>query len=171
MRPKHSGFTLIELLVVIAIIGILSAVVIAALSTARSNGNDAGIVSDIETVSTQAVVYSLSAANPNYGTYGTAGAGATCPTPGTSGTGLAYDPVIEKAMASALSDSGNGHTYCAANGTTWAVAVSRPPQVQNSKSYFWCTDSSGAKCGNDGNGGDGATPIVGGLCVACTVNN
>jgi prepilin-type N-terminal cleavage/methylation domain-containing protein len=51
------GFTLIELLVVIAIIGILSAVVLASLNTARNKGADAAIKSNINNARAQAELY------------------------------------------------------------------------------------------------------------------
>lgn len=44
------GFTLIELLVVIAIIGLLSSVVLASLTSARSKANDAKRVSDLHQI-------------------------------------------------------------------------------------------------------------------------
>lgn len=47
---KQKGFTLIELLVVISIIGLLSSVVLLALSTARAKARDVRRLSDVATI-------------------------------------------------------------------------------------------------------------------------
>ena len=47
---KKKGFTLIELLVVVAIVGVLSSVVLASLSSARSKGRDAKRISEMKSL-------------------------------------------------------------------------------------------------------------------------
>jgi prepilin-type N-terminal cleavage/methylation domain-containing protein len=54
---KNKGFTLIELLVVIAIIGILSAVVLASLNSARSKGQDAAVKSNLANARAEAEIF------------------------------------------------------------------------------------------------------------------
>ncbi len=154
------GFTLIELLVVIAIIGILSAVVLASLNTARTKGNDAGVKANLDSVKTQAALFQ----NDNSGSYGTfdngAGAPATCPTPGTANTSLFGNSTVENAVAGALADSAGGATFCMANGTAYAVEVSRPGT--NPASTYWCVDSTGVSCGIN------STSLTGAACGTCT---
>lgn len=57
-RPDRSrGFTLIELLVVIAIIGLLSSIVLAALTAARNKGYDAQRVSNLKSMQNSLELY------------------------------------------------------------------------------------------------------------------
>ena len=153
------GFTLIELLVVIAIIGILSAVVLASLNTARTKGGDAAVKADLNTVETQAEIYYYNASN----TYGTvAVAGSNCGSIFTANTMLA-DPLISKALAGAYNANGNVAFYCnlPANGASYAVAAPLP------SGGYWCVDSTGAQ-GTQAAGGTAYTALSGSATAALT---
>ena len=155
MNNKSSrGFTLIELLVVIAIIGILSAVVLASLNTARSKGSDAAMKSNLNTVQTQASIY-LSDHDNNYGTFSVG----TCPAIGDAS--FFGDSNVANAIAAAVVNSAGGDAQCAAEPTAYAVSVTRPTEIASStSSNFWCVDSAGAHCGV-------ADHITGPVCGPC----
>jgi prepilin-type N-terminal cleavage/methylation domain-containing protein len=153
IREGHltRGFTLIELLVVIALIGILSAVVLASLNTARQKGTDASIKSDLVTVQTQfaidydsypnaygnAVVNTLSAPAP--WTVTCTGA------PGGSGIGLSTtaslcDSTIGNALKQATqSDGGTLQIYMPAGFNTYVIAA----PLTTTGAGYWCVDSTG----------------------------
>ncbi len=128
---RSRGFTLIELLVVIAIIGILSAIVLASLSTARSKGQDAAVQSDLGTIQTQAEIYYGSTVGAN--SYGTAGS--TC----TAAASLFVDPIIARTLTAAKLANGTGTQVC--NNTASAYAVQM--QLVNDTTKYWCVDSTG----------------------------
>ena len=132
---KNKGFTLIELLVVIAIIGILASVVLAALSSARTKGSDAKIVSQLANMRAQAYLYT--------GTGTAEGISSPCAT--TAGT------LFESAnngLGSMLVGLNNTSTNLACgssagtpiNGATWAVAA-------KTSTGYWCVDSNGSSQG------------------------
>jgi prepilin-type N-terminal cleavage/methylation domain-containing protein len=131
---RSKGFTLIELLVVIAIIGILSAVVLASLSTARNKGQDAAVQSDLATVQTQAEIYFGNNGN-SYGTIATAG---TC----TSATGMFNDPTILNAIKGAGSANslgiGPAAIWCNSQITSYVVNSKMTATTSS-----WCVDSTG----------------------------
>lgn len=134
-KNRSQGFTLIELLVVIAIIGILSAVVLASLNTARSKGNDAAVQSNFSTVQTQAELY--------YGDNGNKYGTNTAIESNCSATDNMFnDTTIKNAVAQAETANGAPSVVCnvAANGTAYAIG-SALPSAPTAK--FWCTDSTG----------------------------
>ena len=131
VRGHVRGFTLIELLVVIAIIGILSAVVLASLNTARSKGNDAAVRSNLDTIRVQAELYYDSTSN-NYGTQAW-----TNPCTAAAATGgMMADATVNKAIGSADSANGSGIMACGANGSSYVV-------IGALSSGYWCVDNQG----------------------------
>ncbi|MFM2330561.1 MAG: hypothetical protein RLZZ26_68 [Candidatus Parcubacteria bacterium] len=135
------GFTLIELLVVIAIIGILSAVVLASLSAARSKGSDAAIQSDLSTIQTQAEIWYGSNSN----SYGTNLAG-SCVTTNINGMFRTTAPLGDSNIIRAISaiggiTGGTSNTYmvCGILGNNYFVAA----RLVTDTTKGWCVDSGG----------------------------
>jgi prepilin-type N-terminal cleavage/methylation domain-containing protein len=130
----EKGFTLIELLVVIAIIGILSSVVLASLSTARSRAADTKIKGQLVSMRAAMELYAVGANN-----YGTASATNGCiATPNVlpwsdTATGM-----------SSLSSTGNypatATLVCQTQGTGWAAQA----RLGGGTGNFFCVDNTGA---------------------------
>jgi prepilin-type N-terminal cleavage/methylation domain-containing protein len=167
MKKLQKGFTLIELLVVIAIIGILSSVVLASLSSARTRGNDTAVRSELANMRSQAQLFFSNSGN--FGSTTTAepaGSYSHCLAPNSmfvaSSTGSLRSMLIS--VASKTGGSGGigsmtSRVVCATltNGiqTQWAVMASTTGVGNN-----WCVDSTGAS--------RAANTIVNGACDTTT---
>ena len=146
-KNRSRGFTLIELLVVIAIIGILSAVVLASLNTARSKGSDAAIKSNLSTVLIQSAIYYDT--NMNYGT-NAAAAGPTTAACSLAGSMFVLDTNVKAAIAQADQAAGGtagtlSKTTCSigATGSSQAWAVYVPLYNNTGSNTGFCIDSTG----------------------------
>jgi len=119
--PERSrrGFTLIELLVVIAIIGILAAMILVALNTARSKAKDARIKSDMAQFAVDATLH--------YDTNGSY----------TQWCGLSGDHANYDALQADVKKQGGTNASCRVTAETWVIFA------QLASSGFVCTDSAG----------------------------
>lgn len=132
-----AGFTLIELLVVIAIIGILAAIILASLATAKNKGNDAAIEEEMAQLRSQAELYS-GAVPSNYR--------ATCsgvdPLFATANNGMG---TVLSGISASIGGFTSTNSSCASSplmpsaGGAWAVAIVLP-----SGTGIWCVDYTGA---------------------------
>lgn len=145
---KYKGFTLIELLVVIAIIGILAALVLVALGSARDKANDARVKSNIGQLRTIAeLIYDSNGASYDVATKGqvgpcfTGGATSTAINCSAAGNETSVDTLVADiesangltgaASHNALSSSTNSGVFCA------KAALKSAPAV------FVCVDNTG----------------------------
>lgn len=133
---KYRGFTLIELLVVIAIIGILSAVVLASLNTARSKGSDAAIISDIGGIRTQAQLYFNDHSN-----YGPVATSVTGDCTATAANLFSDATVLNQTGAANTANGPANNVVCnvSTDGTAYAVSA----QLVAAPTTYYCIDSTG----------------------------
>ena len=146
----QKGFTLIELLVVIAIIGLLSAVVLASLNTARSKSADAAAKTALAGAHSQAELFYDS----NLNSYsGSAAAQDVCESTGlVSGVRGVYQQVLSAAKAVggntatvAIDGAGGVISATATNAACHSVAAGWAAEVMlKNGTDFYCVDSTGS---------------------------
>jgi len=107
--------------------------VLASLNTARSKGNDAAIMSDVDGIRTQAGIYSST--NGNYGTNSTVESNCAAT------DNLFSDPTVVEQVAAAQKANSGGTITCNvdANGAAFAVSAA----LTAVPGTYYCVDSTG----------------------------
>ncbi len=132
METKNKGFTLIELLVVIAIIGVLAAIVLAALSRAREKAKDVSVMTSATTIRSIAGQYFY--AQNGFGAVGT-NTGMCDSTGGDEDVVRLLTAIEEKAVSAPVCTIGTGTT----NGQTYTITV----EITDTDNPYFCIDSDG----------------------------
>lgn len=152
---NKKGFTLIELLVVIAIIGILSAIVVTFLASARGGAKDASVIAQLNNLRTQASLYLSPAGDPGTCVVNSCAATRFTPTGQCPASLFALDSNITNLVQASVvsagaiptsSDSRCGSQPLSAT-PSWVVALKLkevPPAdagtVSGSVGVWWCVD-------------------------------
>ena len=125
MKQTNKGFTLIELLVVVAIIGILAAVVLTSLGSARTKAKDAAIMAQASSMRAEA---ELAVTSSGY--------------PVTANFCLGAGDTLNGLITGIVSQGGTVYS-CHSTASAWGFAV-----TLNNGTYY-CVDSTGfAGAGN-----------------------
>ncbi len=139
----HRGFTLIELLVVMAVIGLMVAIVVAALNSSRAKGANAGIKSNMRTITQQVELIYLNTTPNGYGTVSFP-VGTCAQTAGT----IFADPTVWRAIQETQTQSGGTMPTCASTTTQWAVSA--PLRTTENGKTHWCVETEGKAKGQVG---------------------
>lgn len=132
---RSQGFTLIELLVVIAIIGVLSAVVLGSLNSARLKGSDAATKKGLSGARAQAEVF--------YSVNGYSYAN-VCLSTAVAGVKTVYSQVLGAASSQGLGSFGRNVAGTASTATCHDTAAGWAAEVPLKAGGMFCVDSTGA---------------------------